>query len=376
MLVYLFIILLTTFFTFLAEKTIDRSKIAFVFVSILVLVIPSFMAGVRNLSVGTDVSVYETQMFHLATQSESLIEYCEAAHNEFFFLVINYFASYFSDSIVAGLFMIEFFVIFFAYLAMVRMRHYAPMWMMMALYMFGFYNLSFNLMRQVIAVSYLLFCFTYLLKDNSIKKYILLLILSFFFHKTAVIGGMAFLYIFIALNSRRMFKIPLTVMYILGCVGVFFLFQYLLTLLASLGGRFEHFVAYGGGDEAGSKWVPAVFTILLMGDFILIIVSALYYYLGCDDKRTAYIVFMVAVVDTMSQKLGGYTAYASRLSCYFCGVYVLLLPRMMQDKLIHKQTRFILKILLVIAFLIIWWRMIGSTGHTVPYKSDILGITK
>ena len=376
MLIYLIVILLTTLLTFFAQKSLDKSKALFVVLSSLVLFVPSFVAGARDNCIGTDVEVYEHKMFNLAVKSETFIDYVESSSNELLFQVINYVASCLSNSFGMALFLIEFVIVLFGYLAMLRMRHYAPVWVMMLLYLLGFYNLSFNLMRQMVAMSVLLFAFTYLLRDRNYKKYFVLVVLAFLFHKTAAIGGIVFGWIFLALDGGEKRHKIMTFLYVAGCIGAFVLFRFLLELLAGLGGRFEHYVAYGGGSDAGPKWASktVVYTILLLGDFLIIFAVLLARHLGESQRDLLYVVGMLATIDIMSELLGKYTVFASRLSCYFCAPYVLVLPRLMSINVLSDRTRYVFRGLLILGFMVIWARMLQSTGETVPYKSAFLGI--
>ena len=370
---YIIVIILTTILTYFAQKTINKSKILFVFISILIIIIPSLLAGFRNKTNGIDILVYEKYLFSDAQQATSFIDYYISEDSDLLFLAINYIASCLSDKFGMALFLIEFCCMLFTYLAIVKMRKYAPMWLSILIYLLCYYNLSFNLMRQMVATSFLLYAFTFLLKDNNIKKFIILSIISFFFHKTAFLASLFFIYIFWALNSTQNRKTK-TIVYVLGCFSILILFQILLSMLANLGGRFESYVAYGG-MAGGNDWKPTIITIFVLGDMILLVLSYFLHYKENKLQRENYILFMIVITDLMSQFLGKYTGFASRMSCYFCIPYIFLLPHIFQkSNIINKQTKYIFICLLAISFMIIWVRMVNDTGNTIPYKSDILGI--
>ena len=374
MLVYFLVISIVVILTYVAQKVLNKSKILFAFVSLLILTVPSLLAAFRNDTVGVDVNVYEKSYFTDATQSSSFFEYYETEDSDLFFLAINYVASCFSDSLGAAFFLIEFVFLFFAYLAIYRMRDYSPMWISMLLFMLCYFNLSFNVMRQMVATSFLLFAFTYLLRDNNIKKFFILSIVSFFFHKTAFIGGFFFIYIFWALSTPKSQKTK-TVIYVLGCIGIYVLFQILLLLLAGLGGRFEHYIAYGGMDS-GANWQPTVVTVFVLGDLMLLCLTVyLYLIKEKENKKEVYVLFMLVVVDLMSQLLGKYTMYANRMSCYFGSPYIFILPKLfLKTNIVNRRTKYVFVSILLLAFVVIWLRMINQTGNTIPYKSDLLGI--
>ena len=372
MVIYILIIVGTTILTYFAQKTIEKSRFLFYLVSVFVLLVPSFMAGCRSEYVGVDVLVYEKDIFEAATMLSSFADLVKYSSCELFFLLINYVASCFSDSLSAGLFAVEFTFILFGYIAIVRMRKHVPMWIPMAIFLFGYYNLSFNLMRQLVAMSFMLFAFTYLLRDNNLKKFFILLIISFFFHKTAPIAGLFFLYIFWAWNSSQRNRNIKTVVYVLGCVAVLVLFQILLLMISNLGGRFEHYLSYAGVGEKRA----VVYTIFVAGDLlVLLFCGYLYMYRKFDLERERYILLMIVITDLMSQSLGRYYEFATRMSCYFCAPYMFLLPRIaLYNNIANVRTKYVVVTTIIIGFCVIWLRMVSGTGNTIPHKSEILGI--
>ncbi|MCQ2228944.1 MAG: EpsG family protein [Bacteroidales bacterium] len=327
----------------------------------------------RNISVGVDVMVYEYDCFYAAKRCSSFIDYCEQSELEFVFKTINWIAASVSDHISAAFFLIEFLFLSMGYAAACRMRNYSPIWMSMLIFMLCYYNLSFNLMRQMIAMAYLAIAFTYLYKDNRTGLFFLLLILAMFFHKTATMAGLFFWAIILIYNKKKAVRKTLAVAYGLGCLIIAVIFKTILSWVALLGGRFADYVIYGG-DGGGDHFKPTLLTILILGDFMLLFLIAIAKYNNISDHKTLFVLLLLVVTDIMAQFLGLYTGFATRMSCYFCMPYMFLLPNVFSSDVMSLQTKFVMRVLLCVAFIIIWLRMVGMTGNTIPYKSEILGI--
>lgn len=364
-----------TLLTFLAEKSKQSGMIIlFITLSCFILIPPSIIASIRDMNVGVDVMVYEKNCFALAQHYESFFEYCEKLDGiEFFFKIINWVAASISNSICVALFLIEFIFLLFAYLASYRMRDYAPMWLSMLIFLLCYYNLSYNLMRQMIAMSFLTLSFTYLLRDDNLKRFFVMAIVAFLFHKTATMAAMFFFAIFYMYRQNTKIRRRLVIIYSCLCVAIVVIFKMILSWLSQLGGRFADYVAYGGeGDKASFK--PTILTLLVLGDILLLVVSYIAKRYKISSDRTIFILQMLVITDLMSEFLGKYTGFATRMSCYFCMPYMFLLPNIFMSEKLAQGTRWLMSVLLVLSFFIIWVRMVGMTGRTIPYKSEILGL--
>ena len=371
---YIVVIILTTFFSFLAQKTINRSKVYFVLFSLFVLLIPSLFAAFRNLSVGYDVLVYEEYCFRLAKASSSIIDFISLSHLESFFVFVNYISSFLSESIFLALFLIELIIVFFAYVAIVRVRDFAPMWIMMVLFMLGYYNLSFNLMRQCIAISYMMFAYTFLLKDKSLSNFFLVSLAALVMHKTSIVPILGYSYVYISANSnhRKLFSVLLILLLLLVLIA----FRYILETIANINPSFEKFVKYGGGEGDNFKggFKPMLFTILWVGDLICIFLFFIAKRFKLLDNYYLYSYFMLLLIDIFCQLMGFYTGYATRLGMYFSSMHFFYLPMLIMSDKISLFSKRTLSILLIIFFIFIWLKLLSSTGNTIPYNSDLLGI--
>ena len=106
--VYIIMFVITILFTYIAERNFDKkNKFIGVIFSILAIALPSIVAGLRNLDIGLDISVYVEQNFQTALQSQSFKECLGNLNTDFLYIVINYIISRMSDNINVLLFIIE-----------------------------------------------------------------------------------------------------------------------------------------------------------------------------------------------------------------------------------------------------------------------------
>lgn len=372
MITYIVVFLFTIVFTYFAQKSIEKSRFLFLFFSTCVLVIPSLFAAFRDITVGVDVRVYECYVFQQAKSVNSLSDLLSISKLEPFFVILNYISSLVSDKINFALFVIQFSVLFFAYVAIVRVRDIVPMWIMMLLFMLGYYNLSFNLMRQCIAITYIMFAYTYLLKDDRILKFILVGCVALFMHKTAVapILGLSYIHWAVRRDNRKFYAAFMIVLLAILLVSL----KMVLDMLASISPALEKYVAYGGDEGAKGGFKSGLITILWGGMLLCMILVAISNRYRVLSDNVLYCYFLVLCMDLACQFLGLYAGFATRLGMYFSALQVFYFPRFALTSRFNEKSNMIFRIMVIMIFVCVWLRMVNSTGNTIPYTSEILGI--
>lgn len=184
--IYIVIFIVTILFTYIAEKNFEKKNkaIGIVF-SILAILIPSILAGIRTLDVGIDVQVYVEQNFKIALQSQSFKECLENCNTDFLYVVINYIISRISNSINVLMFVVELINMVLVYMFIYNKRKSIHMWLAMAAYLLMFYNISLNLVRQSLAVSVTLLSIRYIENKKPVKFYTCIFIATLL-HSTAI----------------------------------------------------------------------------------------------------------------------------------------------------------------------------------------------
>lgn len=202
---YLSVFLLTCFFTNLAENKFKHNKKLLAFLlSVVAVMIPSVLAGLRDDTVGKDVLEYAVRTFELALKSENFAYMKEYTTEPLGYSFMAYITSRYFENTGYFLFVSQLMVILPVYMAAYKFRKDFPMWLPICTYMFLFYNSSFNIMKQSISCAWVMLCYCYI-KERRWIKATLVFMLSMTFHNSAFIG-LLFLLIamFINRNEKHM----------------------------------------------------------------------------------------------------------------------------------------------------------------------------
>lgn len=364
---YIIIILMVTLATFFAEKARKRWPLVFLFMSIVIVVLPAIFAGIRANTVGIDIMVYEKWCFQHCVASESIWEVFQSVELEKSFVLINYIASCFSNDIGVALFMIELVFLTFIYMTAYRCRNVMPMWLFIFAAYCGLYNLSFNLMRQCLAMACMCFAFSYLFVDRSVRKFVFFSIFAILFHKTAILMVAVLLVIeYISTRENDSLRLKLAIAFVMSCLVGVLLFKVVLSSIPI----FSHYLAYA----TNASWQPIVIKPLVLADIISIILSYGSYKYGIIDKRVSYSYALTAIVDMSGQFLGAYTLFASRIGMYTCSLQAFYLLYIFSSSHITVRTRVVLMTMFFVAYTSMWCYFVKDTGRTVPYKTSLESI--
>lgn len=170
---------------FIADRTKSLSmKKVFIAVGVLFL---SAIGGLRNLEVGTDTSETIIRYFDkLDFQSQDLVTF--VSDRTIIYTMLSAILKALGLSSISMLFTLQLLCILPITIVAYRKRERIPIAFTMAVYLFLFFQLSFNWIRQSIAASFFLLAVdSYHQNKKHIKGYMLFL-LSVLFHSSAVIG--------------------------------------------------------------------------------------------------------------------------------------------------------------------------------------------
>lgn len=152
------------------------------------ILVPSFLAGARDIGVGYDTSLYGASAYRWALAYD-FKKYISLFRDSYLFYSVWYFLFKISGTTFWAFFTTEFVI---EVLYVKAIENYSretknDLWLGMALYYFVFFTYSMSLMRQSVAIAVMLFAYTRFLKNNNYKKYFLCCIISFCIHSTALI---------------------------------------------------------------------------------------------------------------------------------------------------------------------------------------------
>lgn len=165
----------------------DRRR--FIAGSILAVLPPILIAGLRDSTVGSDMELYIVPVFNgIASNGQNLIEFIDSYPDmEIGYLFVNYVIAQLTDQPFFLLICIHILIIIPLYITAMKWReHLSPVLFMFIFYMI-FYQESLSIVRQSIALSFSMLAFTLFMEKRYIR-YCLYMTVAFLFHQTAVVA--------------------------------------------------------------------------------------------------------------------------------------------------------------------------------------------
>ena len=362
MLIYITTILSSLLITYIYGRT--HKKMGF-FRICLCLFIPSLIAGVRDVTVGTDTWFYAEGYFYDVVHS---IDFTEFINNigrfEIGYGLINFVVAQFSSDLNALLFTIQFLTLFFVFKAMQNTETKMIAFSMM-IYFFMFYNISLNLIRQTLAMT----CFLYALViwDKNHKNYLayILLLLSFSFHKSVILAIPIVLFCKYIVLSRSRFKWVCIILVCTFSIIALSYIDYFINILVTVSPLFENFIYYTTDYSSRGSNISEIFLRIIFLSFALLTLSS-----GKIDKKAGESYMLLIFFEIVFLWAGSISQWVYRLAYYFSIIHVVYLPMMIST----YKYKTVYKLAIIIPIIIIWyWLFIDhNVGATIPYKSKIL----
>ena len=217
---YYCIFFLSSFFmeiaSFFSKKNNKLLKILFVILGILILAIVS---GIRDYSIGTDTLNYNL-VYNYAHNSVNIIQYCNSLKHvngtEYGFSILSYLVAKVGLNPHGFYFICQLLIAINVYLALDKMSENLSVTLGWMTYCFMFYTSSFNILRQMIALSFILLGIAYLYKNKMIKAMVLLG-LACLFHTSSIIGVFIFLtgYCVLKIKSKKKLVLAISIIVIM-----------------------------------------------------------------------------------------------------------------------------------------------------------------
>lgn len=365
MLIYIITFAISSLFAYFAQKT-KKSKILIILFSIMSVAIPSLIAGMRDLTIGTDLQVYGENYFNRAVESSSFSEYSKICNTDLGYRIINYTVSLFSNDIHVFLFVLEFITIGIVYIALYQRKNQIPLWLGMLCYLFLFFNRNLNILRQGVAISIVIYSFKYI-ERRQLKQFIISTIIASFCHVTAIFAIPIYI-IRIAIEGRkRMITIPLI---IIATLVVILTFGKILTFLNNMGilaERYERYIPEGG------------FNIYILETFMYMLypICGMIFYKGMKKVDKNYLFYIIiAILVPIFTQARGFTDYADRIAFYYMPAFIIMLPKIPQIVGKRKVDKMFMTEVIILIFFVFWYYKYIITGscETYPYTSQILNI--
>lgn len=348
MVFYLTLAIVVALFTELSIKT--KTRILSFLSFLIAILIPSFFFAVRN-GIGTDFYAYLAIFERAKYSTESRIEWG--------YYTVNSIIAKFGGSLEVVFFIVAIIMFTFVFLALRENRQFISPGLGMLVFMLLFYQMSFNVSRQVVAMTILLFSIKYIESRRLIKFSIFILIASSFHISSIVFIPIYFLYNILMENKKRIYKY---ILYVFILIFVFSLDKVLLPILS----KFNELEYYQKYLEAGNT--NADFGFLIRNLPFIILGIYLFKKIGFNHKKfnLYYSIFIMSILLKFTSFVGA--EYISRISWAYEIALVILIPYAV--KLLNRRKEIYLSWFLICYVLIYWWYVyiyIGSHG-TYPFQ--------
>lgn len=386
---YIYIITFTLSCILIGLSELQKNKIIKKSLIIIGILIPCLLAGFRADIIGTDVNVYVKPIFEAALKTNNLNDFFNekwyviwryeyVSNYEIGFTLLVYVITKIFASLSFVLFIIQVLIIVPIYKALEYFRDKLPIWFGLLIFYLLFFNASLNMMRQWIAMSFLLYSIKYLVRNEKIK-YFIIVFCAMIFHTSSLLGFLIYvIYVFLMKKSNKniMIKHQLkgirvsSSIYKLGivtCLGIIMIggLNFIVQFIKMIG--LDQYIGYISGN------IYIVPNQIISRLPIIIIFILNYRYISKIEKNTPFWLTML-IIDLLTSQLVSISAYSFRLSVYFSEYSILSIPIML--KAIPNKTgrKGIIFIILIIYLFYYWWFYFVFNGmhETIPYISMVI----
>lgn len=376
MAIYLVVFGLSTLCIYLAKTTKNKSIQKLLI--IIGLLLPAILAGLRAENIGVDVKSYAISFFERAKQSDSIINFLKnqsiLGNADIGFNLIVYLVAKVVNDYHWSLFVYELVAVTVVYIAFCRCEklYGTPVWLVMLLYYFSMYNVSLNIMRQTIAVSFVTLAVTYLF-DKQYKPYFVLMVIAFAMHSSAILGfGIFPMYLFLqdkpGTSEKKQFLKGMFAVAVVGAISV--TINNLVRLLVNMGIFRENYLNYlsGGQFSTVSEGRSISLIVALIQATYLLILVVHFRYLNRRKMQGLFYIFASGVVFMFTVLGPLFAEYISRSSYFFIPLQMIGLSN--TYTCYSEKSKNIWAWILIAILFATWYRayVLLNYAATVPYQ--------
>ena len=362
MYIYFLTFIVIIFLAIIIQKLMVKHKKTAILLCLLSIFILSLLAGLRSLDVGRDLRVYVISSFNNSRNFSSIISYLKYYYfKEPLYYALNYLVYKYSGNINVLLFAIQLIITsIIYYIAYKESENNKGTF---SVYIFSYiiiwYNTSFNIVRQSLAIAIMLLGFKSLI-ENKNKKFVLLIFLAFLFHSSAIFCLLFPLIKKVSkLKNRKLYLVLLPIIFIL-------IFTFLKPIMSTMS-VIPFFEKYYNYLEIDTTNLLPKFAILKL----IFLIFFLFFSTGETFRKAEEnkIFSFMAITDFMLYLSSGFIMFGYRMSYLFLPIYIYMIPRI--DKSYdNKPTQKVFRIAMIIILCTYWYYRYVSIGYdgTIPYS--------
>lgn len=348
------------------------------------LLIPILLATYRSLYVGTDTLVYIKPTFDAAIWNSNYNGYMNyiiprgrVADIEIGYTSFIYFVAKIFGNFQLLLFLSQCLINLNVYLSLKKTVKKNTIWLGMTIYYLLFFNMSLNAARQTIAMSFILLATAFFMEKKLLRS-LLLILVSFLFHKSAIIGIISILIYLVAFEMNKESKIKfksiskkrVLIFLVIEAIVIFApnAILFMLNLLS-----FQNYANYFSGSTNFS------ISQLLMRFPLVLFILLHWRQLSRNPIRFYYTA--IAMSEIILSQIATRSTYAIRLDYYLQFFYVIGLPYIIgydsdsnmsvsRIDVTKFQKKHIFCIIAILYLIFYWYIQNVYLGYndTIPYK--------
>ncbi|NEX50178.1 EpsG family protein [Lactococcus lactis] len=345
----------------------------FMILSILVL---SIFAGIRNLNVGTDIAVYGQSTFEIAVNSNDFLQMINHSSGiELGYNFINYIVSRFTHNLNILLFVISLITNSAVYVSFVNFRKSTSVVSSFFTYLMLFYGVTLCLLRQSLAISFVLLSISYYISTKKIKIPIILIFLAATFHSSGWFGGLLLIFVYWLSNGKGKKLSKLIILYCVTLILILTSVNIIFNTLYSFGLFSEKYSQYFGGNLSIVNYTSGIsinnlYRLIFVAGYIFI-----YSIIKKENDKDILLLLSCVILDFLIIFLKGTGGQSvSRIGMYvswFCSISYFAPIKYIND----ISTKRILTYLYIIVLIVVFinstiHQPIGGSGYGIyPYST-------
>lgn len=362
MIIYLICYLSVCTLLFNFEKQKHQQLVIFACIMIL-----SLLAGFRDNSVGTDVKIYANGVYLAASRVSNIKELLEFLFHsklhtvneiESAYLLVAFIGTKIFKSLFGTLFLTSLIINTGVFVGLYRIKEHISYNIAIIVYCFMFYQNTYNMMRQWMAMAIIIYGIKHI-NDRNLIKYLITVLVAMLFHKSAFIAISLYL---IALYMEKPRNLSRQIIVILVTVlGVVF-FQPIVVTLTSSGVLTTKYLKYAVGGSISLFWQE-----LAVRAPAIALCGVLYKPMKNSEKHHAFW-FIMMLIEAVISQLHSIMDLATRIGAYFSVSRIVEMS--VACKVGNSDQRVLVKSL-VVAYVVLYWLVMYiyfGFGDTYPYK--------
>ena len=347
------------------RHTIKKSTIFFV-VSVLFV---AALAGVRDYTIGTDIKSYGNDLFNYAHGNISLSSFIERLpHIEPLYLTLVYFSAKISSSPHMLYFLTGVIIYGFMMAGMVKHSKSIPVTISWFAFLCLLYGDTYNAMRQTLAIAIGFWAFHFA-EEGKWKRFLVGVLISFFFHNTAIIFiGIYIMYFVLQKNNKLYIKAIL----LFGVFAAISCFNQLLTFFMDVGifdmKMTRYFIDESSGFSINAILIRLPFLFLILLEYKQFWKNERGAFTSLKNEAEGDFYILTLILELLTVLMSAFLPSLYRIALYFVPFRCMAYSRVCMLET-SKQTRIIKTFVLVLYLLIIfiYQNQIKGNNEIYPY---------